>query len=122
MGNYWIKDLEYANDTVLFAPSMASLMSLLHRHSTMASNFSLTVNWSKTKVMHVVDGSDLDPIAINGQQVEFISIFNYLDYMVSNYCNPQIEVCRRKSLATASMKYLWQPLSRHQAVSCWTKL
>ena len=58
----------------------------------MASNFGLTVNWSKTKVMHVGDRGDQDLIAINGEQVKFISIFNYLGFMVSNDGDPKIEV------------------------------
>ena len=117
-----LKDKEYADDTVLFSPPMASLMSMLHSYSAMASNFSLTVNWSKTKVMHVGDRGDTDPIAIDREQVEFIFIFNYLGSMVSNDGNPQTEVHRRKGLAAAPMRYLWQPLWRHQEDSCQTKL
>ena len=84
VGNYWIKDLEYADITVFFIPSTASLTSSLHRYSAMVTNFSLTVNWSKTKVMHIEDRGDPDPIAIGGEQAKFISIFKYLGSMVSN--------------------------------------
>ena len=78
VSNYWIKDLEYADDTVLFTPSMASLTSSLHRYSAKASSFCLTVNWLKTKAMHFGDRGDPDLIAINGEQEEFISVLNYL--------------------------------------------
>ena len=113
VSNYWIKDLEYANDTVLFTPSIASLVLSLHRFSAIASNFGLTVNWSKIRVIHVGDADDTDPIAIKGEQGEFISIFNYPSPMVLIDDNPQIEEHRRKSLATASMRSLWQPLWQH---------
>ena len=79
-------------------------------YSAKASNFILAVNWSKPKMMHVGDRGDPNPITTDRGQAEFVSIFNYLGSMVSNIGNPKIEMHRRKSLATASMRSLWQPL------------
>ena len=122
LGNYHITDLDYANDTVLFAESPTNLKSALHIYSDEATKIGLRVNWVKTKLMHVGEGCDPPSVVIGGQAIEFVSSFNCLSSLISNMGSHSEEIYSWRNLAAAVMNGLWKPLWQHPAVSKQTKL
>lgn len=60
-----------------------------------ATRLGLSVNWSKTKRMHVEDGLDPPPIIIGSDPVKFATSFVYLGSEVSNTGDHITEINRR---------------------------
>ena len=122
IGNYKLTDLEYADDTTLFASSGQELHESLKAFSTEAAKLGLEVNWTKTKLMHVGEGAIPHPINIMGQDIEFVDSFVYLGSTISANGEIRTEVNRRRGLAAGVLRSLWRPVWRHRNISRRVKL
>lgn len=81
----------------------------------------LKVSWAKTKLM-CIGGEAPSPLHISGEEVEFVTSFNYLGSIVTNNGNIATEINWRHALAASAMKTLWKPLWKHCSMSRETKL
>ncbi|KAI8517778.1 hypothetical protein Bbelb_037950 [Branchiostoma belcheri] len=121
-GGYSLADLEYADDTTLLADTPQRLRDALTVFDAEASKLGLSINWSKTELMHIGDGPDPAPFSFNNTTVNFVSTFNYLGSTVSRTGDLKPEIDRRRGLAAAAMQALWRPLWKHRHISLGTKL
>ncbi|KAI8494385.1 hypothetical protein Bbelb_276110 [Branchiostoma belcheri] len=121
-GGYSLADLEYADDTTLLADTPQRLRDALAVFDAEASKLGLSINWSKTELMHIGDGPDPAPLSFNNTTVNFVSTFNYLGSTVSRTGDLKPEIDRRRGLAAAAIQALWRPLWKHRHISLGTKL
>ncbi|GAB1609994.1 hypothetical protein Ahia01_001285300 [Argonauta hians] len=121
LGSYTHTDLEYTDDTALFCSSRIQLEGTLGHYQKEANKLGLKDNWRKTKLMLVGDEVPL-PLHVDGEEVEFVSSFNYLGSTITNNGNLGPEINRRRTLAANVMRALWKPLWRHRSISRNTKL
>ncbi|KAI8510934.1 hypothetical protein Bbelb_118500 [Branchiostoma belcheri] len=121
-GGYSLADLEYADDTTLLADTPQRLRDALAVFDAEASKLGLSINWSKTELMHIGDGPDPAPFSFNNITVNFVSTFNNLGSTVSRTGDLKPEIDRRRGLAAAAMQALWRPLWKHRHISLGTKL
>ena len=84
LGEYQLTELEYANDTTLFAESVTDMSTTLKIYSEEAAQLRLRVNWSNTKLMHIGDGPDPPSINIDGTDIECVASYTYLASTVTN--------------------------------------
>ena len=61
LGNQILADLEYADDTASLCNILEELRDTLTIFSEEAKKLGLSVNWSKTELMHIGDGPDPPP-------------------------------------------------------------
>ena len=55
------------------------MTSALKIYSEEAAKLGLRVHWTKTKLMHIGDGSDPTSVDIDGTEVEFVISYTCLD-------------------------------------------
>ena len=72
-----VKELRYANDTVLFAQKPEGLRTLLQSVKTHSESSGLYLNAEKTKIMDL-DKSPTTTIDVDGEQLENVNNFVYL--------------------------------------------
>ena len=72
-----VKELRYADDTVLFAQMPEGLRRLLQSVKTHSESSGLYLNAKKTKIMDL-DKSPTTTIDVNGEQLENVNNFVYL--------------------------------------------
>ena len=78
LGNYILKDLEYADDTTLFGETADQLREALSVFDEESKKLGLRISWSKTELMHVGDGPDPPSFLFDGTPVNFVPTFKYL--------------------------------------------
>ena len=76
--------LEYADDICLLAESIDDVECSLHRLETSAAEIGLTINYNKTKVMHLGQTSARPVRFANGDPVDSCDRFEYLGVPTSN--------------------------------------
>ena len=76
--------LAYADDICLLAESIDDVECLLHRLETSAAKIGLTINYNKTKVMHLGQTSARHVRFANGDPVDSCDKFEYLRVPTSN--------------------------------------
>ncbi|XP_035696641.1 uncharacterized protein LOC118430043 [Branchiostoma floridae] len=86
-----------------------------------AKKLGLSINWSKTELMHIGDGPDPEPLIFNQCIVNFVSSFKYLGSIISKTGDLKPEVNQRRAQASAVLQSLWKPLWRHRHISLQTK-
>ena len=121
-GNYTLKDLEYSDDTTLFSETADQLREALCVFDEESRKLGLKINWPKTELMHVGDGTDPPPLLFDGTPVHFTPTFTYLGTIVTNTGDLKTEIDRRRAFAASVMQSLWRPLWRHRHISRETKL
>ena len=121
LGNYTIADLEYADDTTLLCNTPDQLKDALVIFNEESQKLGLSINWTKTELMHVGDGPDPPPLTFNNISVKFVSTFIYLGSKISKTGDLKPEIDRRRALAAGVMQSLWRPLWRHRSISQRTK-
>ena len=121
LGNYTIVDLEYADDTTLLCNTPDQLKDALVIFNEESQKLGLSINWTKTELMHVGDGPDPPPLTFNNISVKFVSTFIYLGSKISKTGDLKPEIDRRRALAAGVMQSLWRPLWRHRSISQRTK-
>ena len=122
LNDYELKDLEFADDTVLFAPDLAGLTEALRIYVEEATKIGLQVNFSKTKIMAVSESTPPASITINNNTIEIVKDFIYLGSKVNTNGDLRQETLRRRALANDILRRLWKPLWRHRNISDRTKM
>ena len=106
LGSYRLTDLEFADDTVLFAPDLTSLTEALEIYISEASKLGLCINYSKTKVMMISDTVPPQSILVNNHNVEVVPDFIYLGSRINRTGDPHPETTRRRALASDILRRL----------------
>ena len=83
LGSYRLTDLEFADDTALFASDMDSLIQAINIYVNEASKLGLQVNYSKTKLMMISKSTPPQSTVINNHTVEVVPNFIYLGSKIS---------------------------------------
>jgi hypothetical protein len=122
LGNYRLTDLEFADDTALFAPDMDSLCQAINIYVNEASKLGLQVNYTKTKIMMISENMPPQSIMINNHTVEVVPNFIYLGSKISRRGGIDEELTRRKALASDILRRFRRPLWRHRNISNRTKM
>src|SRR5678816_1428656 len=82
-GDEWkVPYLLYADDLVLCGESEESLRRLVERFDRVCKSRGLKVNVDKSKVMVVSEDSPQWEVMLDGEQLEQVSEFKYLEYML----------------------------------------
>ena len=79
-----LTDLDFADDAVVFAESLDSLVTTLEALSRELAALGLQVSWTKTRIQSFGDSSDdsSQALAIGSQSVDFTDQFTYLKSVV----------------------------------------
>jgi len=111
VGSSTFTDLVYADDTALLLPSATDATTSLKSFSDSASHLGLNVSWPKTKLQNIGSGPKPPDISVDGNTVESVNSFVYLDGSLQSsdgQCRP--DLTRRIGLACAvltSLKRIW---------------
>ena len=101
-------DLDFADDAVVFAESLDSLVTTLEALSRESAALGLQVSWTKTRIQSFGDSSDdsSQSLAIGSQSVDFTDQFTYLGGVVHGSGSSEADVNRRLGLAAGAMASL----------------
>ena len=119
-----ITNLRYADDVVLIAGGMEELQELVDRVRKASSQFGLSLNPSKTKVMKICrkpnNDEELNFITVNKKRIENVKEFIYLDSLITNNFDDTKEIRRRLCIAKTAMISLTQ-IWKDKGISTETK-
>ena len=73
-----ISNLRYADDTALLADNYDSMCDVLNKVNVAGERSGLRLNAKKTKVIHINSKTTPDPIAVNGDNLEYVLEMKYL--------------------------------------------
>ena len=122
LGNYRLTDLEYADDTTIFAQTLEELAQSLMICEEEASKIGLAINWSKTRIMTAGNAAAPNSVYINGEEVKTTSSFLYLGSKVfgQDGCvdDIQIRIAKAARVLNSLQKHLWS----QRSISRQTKL
>ena len=76
LGKYYLIDLEYASDTIMFSKTLTDFKAWLIVFQKEVSKLGFQGSWEKTKLIHVSDGPDPPPITA-GTVVKSTNSLNY---------------------------------------------
>ena len=81
-----IKDLSYADDIDLIAPTLEDLGNMASDLNEMASRIGLSINENKTKLMKITKGDDQNNnvVVVGGLNVAYVNEFKYLGSIVTS--------------------------------------
>jgi len=102
VGSSTFTDLVYADDTALLLPSAMDAITSLKSFSDSASHLGLNISWPKTKLQNIGSGPKPPDISVDGNTVESVDSFVYLDGSLQSsggQCRP--DLTRRIGLACA---------------------
>ena len=108
-----VKELRYADDTVLFAQTPEGLRRLLQSVKTHSESSGLYINAKKTKIMDL-DKSPTTTIDVNGEQLENVNNFVYLGSSIDADGKSSPDIRRRIAVAISklnTMAPLWKAQS-----------
>ena len=78
----------YADDIVIFCPSLPGLQSLLHVCERYIDSVKLSLNVNKTKCIMFTKSKHYRPpptsLIINGASIDYVSEYKYLGYVVTH--------------------------------------
>ena len=106
LGETCLTDVNYVDDAVLLTDDPSQLQPALQRLEEEASKLGLHVSRPKTKVQNLGSRQEANPVSVNGEAVEAVSSFVYLDSTVSSRSNLHSEVIRRIGLASSTIDRL----------------
>ena len=108
-----VKELRYADDTVLFAQKPEGLRRLLQSVKTHSESSGLYLNAKKTKIMDL-DKNPTTTIDVDGEQLENVNIFVYLVSRIDADGKSSPDIRRRIAIAISklnTMAPLWKSQS-----------
>ena len=112
IGGGVITNLRYADDVVLIAGGIEELQELVDRVSKAGSQFDLSLNPSKTKVMKICrkpnNDEELNFITVNCKRIENVKELVYLGSLITNNYDDSKEIRRRLCIAKIAMISLTQ--------------
>ena len=87
MNSQTVNHIIYADDIVVFSPSLSGLQCLIDECSEYINSMSLTINSKKTKCMIFSNCKNnripTSPVTINGTAIEYVNEIKYLGFIVS---------------------------------------
>ncbi|XP_047482513.1 uncharacterized protein LOC125034655 [Penaeus chinensis] len=102
VGGRNVTNLRYADDIVLIAGSMLELEDLITRVKLASEQAGLMLNTQKTKVMKMAgdpENIEMRDLTVNGEIIETVEDFIYLDANFTNDCNDSKDIRRRLAIA-----------------------
>lgn len=120
-----IRDLLFADDCALAAPSLEGLQRLCDRFATAARRFGLIISIKKTEVLYQpAPGETYTPpaVTIEGKQLNAVKTFKYLGSTISNDASLDAEITSRIAKATAAFGRLTKRLWTNRNIRMDTKI
>ena len=120
-----IRDLLFADDCALAAPSLEGLQRLCDGFSAAARRFGLIISIKKTEVLYQpAPGEPYVPpaVTIDGKQLKAVETFKYLGSTVSNDASLDAEITSRIAKATAAFGRLTKRLWTNRNIRLDTKI
>ena len=108
--------LLFADDAILISDTKEGLQRSLNQFEAYCKKWKLTVNIGKTKVMICKKGGRApdEHFTLNGEELELVSEFNYLGYVISNGGSVQKPINLLADKAVRSMGMLLSTIKRIQ--------
>ena len=106
----------FADDAILKSDTKEGLQRSLNQFEAYCKKWKLTVNIGKTKVMICKKGGRApdEHFTLNGEELELVSEFNYLGYVISNGGSVQKAINLLADKAVRSMGMLLSTIKRIQ--------
>ena len=114
--NLWLKDLDYADDLVIFADSVADAQAFLNELDNVAARIGLRISQKKTKVLGIC-APQPPMLTLRGEPIEAVENFCYLGSTVSDDVSCGDEVRVRVGKARAAFDLLHECLWSQKAIS-----
>ena len=108
-----VKELRYADDTVLFAQKPEGLCRLLQSVKTHSESSGLYLNAKKKKIMDL-NKSPTTAMDVDGEQLEYVNNFVYLGSRIDADCKSIPNIRRQIAIAISklnTMTPLWKSQS-----------
>ena len=122
-GDERFTDLDFADDAVIFAETLESLVSSLDVLSQESESLGLRVSWVKTKIQSFIQAVDqVSSVTCCGEGVNIVDVFPYLGCQITPDGSSRREVDRRVGLAWGAMSQLGQRVWRSKYLSRGTKV
>src|SRR5438132_13560807 len=100
IGGRCINNLRYNDDTTLAATGEERLRQLIRSVQNASGKYGLYLNVGKTKVMTT---ANIDSFIMNGNRIEVVNSFNFLDSTIERTGGCTNEIRRRIGLGKAAM-------------------
>ena len=120
--DFWVSDLEYADDVVLLGTNFESLSSVLERITVYAAQLGLHINTAKTKAFSTCPNDSGRPLRLLDSTIEHVNGFVYLGSLILPNGQAKEEVQRRVDNARRAFLQLRTALWRRNEVSLRTKI
>ena len=120
-----IRDLLFADDCALAAPSLEALQRLCDCFAAAARRFGLIISIKKTEVLYQpASGKIYEPpaVSIDGKQLKAVKTFRYLGSTISNDASLDAEITARIAKATAAFGRLMTRLWTNRNIRLDTKI
>ena len=120
-----IRDLLFADDCALAAPTLEALQRLCDCFATAARRFGLIISIKKTEVLYQpAPGVPYAPpaVSIEGKQLNAVKTFKYLGSTISNDASLDAEITARIAKATAAFGRLTKRLWTNRNIRLDTKI
>ena len=123
LDNWRLTDMDYAHDIALFSPSSDEMCSVVSILSKEAAKVGMSISRTKTKAMMISSSSAITtPMNIDGELVEFVPSFTYLDSVISADGSIEAYINFRIGKAAGGMKRLSNALWKRRCISRQTQL
>ena len=122
--NSTLYECEFADDVALLATTRAAAERAIKTYTSVASSFGMTVSIQKTKFMVVgsgIEDEDLQPIVIEGGEIENVKEFSYLGSLIAENGRIDTEVDKRIANASKAFGALHQAVFKDAHLSINTK-
>lgn len=98
-----IKNIRYADDTVIMASSISELQSLMDLIVKHSEDFGLYMNTSKTKLLVFLKTPRPATLKLHGETIAQVSSLKYLGSLVNQQCDPKLEIRSRIAQARITL-------------------
>lgn len=118
VGQITCSSMSWADDLILFATSHEGVQRCLKKLNEYVDKMGLGINVTKSKYMILCKGKcKLQCLYIGGDQIEYVTRYKYLGFMISSNGNLNVAIDDRISKAKKAMFMLKQVLSTSHNVS-----
>ncbi len=119
-----LTECQFADDAALIATSRNGMERVIAAFVEVASDFGLTVSFTKTKFMAIGVGlceAEKLPVVIGDSTVEHVDAFRYLGSQVDSTGRSSLDICTRVATASKAFGALRQPVFKNVHLSIATK-
>src|SRR6267154_2240840 len=100
VGRKLVSDVRFADDQGMVASTEMGLQRLMNKLNDTAKSFDMKINVQKTKTMVVRwDGDGVVNITVDGQRIEQVKSFKYLDSIITEDGRSDVDVKSRIAVA-----------------------